>query len=94
MPVLFLISITKIHDPKRYQTYVEQVKPIIEQYGGRYTVESDHLLKSRDWEAEKIVILEFASEEKMNACFSSQAYQRVSHLREGAIESSFIALNP
>jgi len=92
MSLYFVISTTKILDENRYNEYVKRARPILESYGGEYLLQSDNIIASKDWEAEKIVIIRFESKEKLDECFQSPEYQEIVPLREGSIESKFVML--
>lgn len=92
MSLFMVISTTKILDEKNYNEYVKRARPIIESYGGEYLLQSDKFIASKDWEAEKIVIIKFESKEQLDKCFQSPEYQEIIPLREGSIESKFVML--
>lgn len=90
MSLFFVISTTKILDESRYNEYDKRTRPILESYGGDYILQSDDIIASKDWEAEKNVIIRFDSKEKMDECFQSPEYQEIVTLREGSIESRLV----
>lgn len=90
MSLFFVISTTKILDENSYNEYVKRARPILENYGGEYILQSDNIIASKDWEAAKIIIIRFDNKEKMDECFQSPEYQEIVPLREEAIESRFV----
>lgn len=92
MSLFFVISTTKILDESSYNEYTKRARPILESYGGEYLLQSSDIVASKDWTAEKIVIIRFDSKEKMDECFQSPEYQEIVPLREGAIESRFVVV--
>lgn len=92
MSLFMVISTTKILDEKNYNEYVKRARPIIESYGGKYLLQSGKFIASKDWEAEKIVIIKFENKEQLDKCFQSPEYQEIIPLREGSIESKFVML--
>ena len=93
MSLFFVISTTMIVDKDKYNEYVKRAKPILESYGAEYLLQSGNIIAAKDWEAEKIVIIKFASKEKLDECFQSPEYQEIVPLREGSIESRFVMVN-
>ena len=69
----YLIIDIKVYKQADYQKYILKAKNIIEKYGGKYIAKSNKILPlSRNWNPEKIVIIKFDDEGKINQCFSSE----------------------
>ncbi len=41
--IYFIVTVDIIEDKNNYQEYIRQVKPIVEEYGGRYLVRSNKI---------------------------------------------------
>ncbi len=89
MPVYVILDI-EVHDAERYAEYKRQVPAIIEKYGGRYLVRGGPVTALGDWKPERIVILEFPSQEKLQAFVGSPEYQPVLAIRNEATTSRVV----
>jgi uncharacterized protein (DUF1330 family) len=62
-------------------------------YGGRYHVRGGKAVTiAGDWEPERIVIVEFPSMERLQACFASPEYAPLGAIRERATCSRVIVV--
>ncbi len=85
------ICFDKENDKDGYFDYVELVKPIVEKYQGRYIVRSEKITAwNKEWNPDRVIIIEFASREQLEACFSSDEYRKIASLREDAVTSRAI----
>ena len=65
-----------------YDDYIEQVKPIVESYGGEYLARSENVTAlSPLRKPDRVIIVRFQSREKLDACFASDEYRRIMHDR-------------
>ena len=91
--IYFIVS-TKLSDASdlaSYHKYIEQVKPIVESYGGRYLTRSEQITAlGRNWTPERIIIIEFYSRKELDTCFGSKEYLEIVRLREQAVETDAI----
>jgi len=63
-----------------YDDYIEQVKPIVESYGGEYLARSENVTAlSPLRKPDRVIIVRFQSREKLDACFASDEYRRIMH---------------
>ena len=61
MPAYVIFDV-EIRDGERYQNFMSQVKPALEEAGGRYLARGGaHKVHEGDWTPRRIVILEFPS---------------------------------
>jgi uncharacterized protein (DUF1330 family) len=81
-----------VHDEQTYEQYRQEVKPIIERYGGKYVVRagkkfvSDNptsrlLNTSGGWSPDRIIVLHFDSAEQLQSFFDAPEYTDIVHLR-------------
>lgn len=81
-----------VHDEQTYEQYRQEVKPIIERYGGKYVVRagkkfvSDNptsrlLSTSGGWSPDRIIVLHFDSAEQLQSFFDAPEYTDIVHLR-------------
>ncbi|PAV11086.1 hypothetical protein ASJ81_11455 [Methanosarcina spelaei] len=93
MPVYMIIEI-KVIDYELYTKYVEKVPEIIKKYGGRYLVRGDKVLPMfGNWNPERIVIIEFETEEQVRNCFNSAEYLKVAPFRENSTITKSVIVN-
>jgi uncharacterized protein (DUF1330 family) len=93
MPVFFLAEIKEITDDNLYGQYIEKARPIIERYGGEYILRSEQLKPiSGDWDLKRIILIRFASIDKLHGCFQSDEYRKIAHLRENSTVSKAIVI--
>lgn len=86
----YFIVTTYIEKENRdmYEDYIQQVKPIVAQFGGRYLVRTEELAcLSEEWKPDRMIVIEFPSEEQLRACFSSEQYQKIKGKRENSVKS-------
>ena len=93
MSVFFLAAIESITDEKMYNEYIEKTMPIIKKYGGEYVLRSQSLNPiSGDWNVKRIILIRFASNDKIQECFQSNEYKEIAHLRESSTVSKAIVI--
>ncbi len=81
----YLIFSGDIHDDARYQTYAEQVRPLIERAGGRLIIKSSaSQVYEGDWNPPRIIVLEFPSKQAWDSFYFSEAYEPFKEIRHEA----------
>lgn len=71
-----------------YDDYIEKVKPIVEKYGGTYLVRTEKVTSLHPLRTpQRIIIIEFPDREKLDACFSSDEYKKISGARTGSVDA-------
>ena len=71
-----------------YDDYIEQVKPIVESYGGEYLARSENVTAlSPLRKPDRVIIIKFPSREKLDACFASDVYRRIMHDRVDNVDA-------
>lgn len=80
------ISIENKNDRNPYDEYIEKVKPIVENYGGKYIVRSERISNlSGGWNPDRLIIIEFETRKQLDECFSSAEYNSIKGLRESSV---------
>ena len=93
MSVFFMAEITEISNDKLYSEYVEKATPIIAKYGGEYIFRSQRFDPvSGDWDLKRIILIRFASRDKVRECFQSEEYQEIAYLRGRSTVSKAILI--
>jgi uncharacterized protein (DUF1330 family) len=77
----YLIADIEVHNPEMYGRYIQAARPIILVRGGR-TVPF-----AGDWSPARLLIIEFESMDRLQACFGSPEYLRIAPLRENSTRS-------
>ena len=71
-----------------YDVYIEQVKPIVESYGGEYLVRTENVTALSSLRMpDRVIIIRFPSREKLDACFASDEYRRIMHERANSVDA-------
>jgi len=87
----FFIVDTYIYKNKgrgSYDDYIEQVKPIVESYGGEYLVRTENVTALSPLRGpDRVIIIRFPSREKLDACFASDEYRRIMHERANSVDA-------
>jgi len=79
----------EIHDIEPYMQYMASVKPLIEQFGGRYLVRGGEFeVIEGDYQPARIVLLEFPDLDAIEGFYQSSGYQALKQLRESCSSTS------
>ena len=89
MPVYVIID-SKVKDREKYGQYIEQVSPIVARYGGRYHVRSENIRALGSWKPERIIVIEFPTEDHVRDWLTSPEYQAIAPLREEGADTAAI----
>ncbi|PLW66769.1 DUF1330 domain-containing protein [Pseudohalioglobus lutimaris] len=72
----YVVFDVKIYDMKRYQDFMQCIKPTIEAAGGKYLVRGgEHEVIEGDWNPDRLVVFEFPSVNNAEAFYFSDTYQ-------------------
>lgn len=74
-----------------YDDYIQQVKPIVEQYGGLYLVRTEklqNLCQRRN--PQRAIVIRFDTREQLDNCFSSDEYKAIISKRMNSVDSRAI----
>jgi uncharacterized protein (DUF1330 family) len=95
MAVYMMIE-TSVHNPNAvagYAEYMQKVQPMVERHGGRYLVRGGKVTPlAGGWNPEKIVLIEFPSEQSLRQWWDSPEYQAIKRLRETAVTAKAIVV--
>ncbi len=79
----YVIFDVYIRDPNRYQHFMKQVKPALEEAGARYLARGGaHKVYEGDWSPRRIVLLEFPSIAAWESFYYGPVYQGIKSIRE------------
>jgi uncharacterized protein (DUF1330 family) len=85
---VYIIIESRVKDARKYGQYISQVPGIVAKHGGRYLVRGGKVttLLGGRWMPERMIVLEFPSEERVREWLSSPEYQAIAPLREEGAE--------
>jgi uncharacterized protein (DUF1330 family) len=81
MAAYFVIEPKDVVDPAGAEEYNRLVQPMIARWGGRYVARGAETVEG-DWHPRSLVIIEFASLERLKAFYASEEYAPLMALRQ------------
>jgi len=87
---VYMIIDSKVKDKEKYDQYLNQVQPMVEKHGGRYHVRGERIQALGAWRPERIIIIEFPSEEAIRSWLASPEYAAIASLREEGADTQAI----
>ncbi|PLX99551.1 MAG: DUF1330 domain-containing protein [Desulfuromonas sp.] len=87
---IYMIIDSRVKDQDTYQEYIDRVAPIIVTFGGRYHVRGGKIRALGSWNPERIIVLEFPSEERLTECLTSPEYAEIAPLRLAGADAQAI----
>lgn len=89
--IYFIVVINEIKDKAKYEEYIRFVKPIVEEYGGRYLIRSNRVVAlQKEWSPERVIVIEWDTREQLELCFSSHEYKEIVDKRKNSVSSRAI----
>lgn len=90
----YIIAKINVTDMEQYKKYTGVTPGVIKKFGGRFIVRGGETVTLEGpEETSRVVVVEFPSMEKLKEFYYSDDYQAAKKLREGAAETSFIAVD-
>lgn len=87
---VYMIIDSKVKDREKYRQYIDQVSPIVTKYGGRYHVRGEKIRSFGAWKPERIIVIEFPTEDHIQRWLTSPEYAAIAPLREEGAETQAI----
>jgi uncharacterized protein (DUF1330 family) len=89
----YLIVDIDVQDPEGYKEYVKAAPPTLQMYGGRYLARGgpNETLEG-EWQAKRLVILEFADTQKAKAWLNSTEYAPARALRHKYAKTNMVVV--
>ena len=82
MAAYFIVDVKEITDPQLYAEYRKDVNATLELYGGRFLVRGGaYKTVEGTWEAQRLVVVEFADVAAFERWYHSPEYTRILPLR-------------
>ena len=81
----YVIAMMSIHDPKTYKKYTDLTPPIVKRHGGKFLTRGEKVttIEGEEYTA-RMVILEFPSEDHVQAWFADPDYVKAKVWRHAA----------
>jgi uncharacterized protein (DUF1330 family) len=90
---VYMIIDSKVRNKDKYQQYIDQVSLIITKYGGRYHVRGENIRAFGSWRPERIIVIEFPTENHVQDWLTSPEYKAIAPLREEGAETQAILVD-
>ena len=90
---VYMIIDSKVKDGGKYRQYIDQVSLIVTKYGGRYHVRGGEIRPLGDWKPERIIVLEFPTEDHIKKWLGSPEYKAIAPLREEGASTQAILVD-
>jgi uncharacterized protein (DUF1330 family) len=89
----YLIADTQITDHQTYDEYKRNVALTVGKFGGRFLVRGGkHELLEGNWQAHRLVVIEFPSMEALKSWYSSPEYAPLLAMRQPAATVHLLAV--
>lgn len=89
----YVLGSVSVHDPQGYRAYTSQVQATLDPFQGRFVVRAGvHETLEGEFEADRLVLIEFPSMEQARGWYDSEAYQAILPIRHGNSSARFITL--
>ncbi|MDJ0788293.1 MAG: DUF1330 domain-containing protein [Myxococcota bacterium] len=93
MSAFFLFDNLEVTDPQKLDEYVQAVRPVVEEFGGRYRVVGGCATTLEgDWGPAYPVMIEFEGVEQARAWYDSDAYRELKALRQSAVKCNAVLI--
>jgi uncharacterized protein (DUF1330 family) len=91
--VAYVIFDVDIGDPKRYQEFMNGVKPALEAGGAKYLARGGaHMVYEGDWQPRRIVLLEFPSVAAWESFYNGATYQELKSVRDACSSARLVSV--
>jgi uncharacterized protein (DUF1330 family) len=90
---VYMIIDSNVRNKDKYQQYIDQVSLIVTKYGGRYHVRSENIRALGSWRPERIIVVEFPTENHVQDWLTSPEYKAIAPLREEGAETQAILVD-
>ena len=90
---VYMIIDSKVKDEDKYRQYIDQVSSTVKKYGGRYHVRGGEIKSLATWKPERIILIEFPTEDHIQRWLASPEYKAIAPLREEGAETQAIVVN-
>ncbi len=89
----YVVFDVEILDAARYQDFMKQVKPALDEAGARYLARGGaHKVYEGDWTPRRIVILEFPSVDAWESFYYGPVYQGLKAIRDECSSARLVSV--
>lgn len=89
----YVIFDVEIRDPERYQDFMRQVKPALDDAGAKYLARGGaHKVYEGDWTPRRIVLLEFPSVAAFESFYQGPVYQGLKAIRDECSSARLVSV--
>ncbi len=89
----YVIYDVDIRDPGPYAEFMNQVKPVVERFGGRYLARGGaHEVLEGTWRPRRLVLFEFPDMASARALFTSADYAPLKALRQSCSDGDVVVV--
>ena len=93
MPAYLIAALTELTDPTGFEEYRTKVRPLIDQYGGRYLAAGAPETREGGGHPLVAAVIEFPSMERLQAFYDAAEYQDLKALRQRASRGHLLFLD-
>ena len=87
----YIVADIDVKDPSEYKNYSQQAPATVEKYGGKFIVRGGQPeTLEGNWQAKRIVIIEFSSAEQAKNWYNSPEYQAIIGIRQHSTNSNIL----
>lgn len=87
----YIVADIEVTNPEEYRRYTQQVQATIDKHGGKFLVRGgQHETIEGDWQAKRVVIIEFPSVEQAKVWYNSPEYSAIAGIRQHSSISRII----
>jgi uncharacterized protein (DUF1330 family) len=91
--VAYVLGSVGVHDPEGYRAYTSQVQATLDPFQGRFVVRAGaYETLEGEFEADRLVLIEFPTIEQARGWYASEAYQAILPIRHANSRARFITL--
>ncbi len=89
----YVLANLEVKNPEDYQEYVRRNSLIVPRYGGRFVARGGTCdVLEGDWDAYRVVLIEFPDCEAARAWYNSPEYQEILPIRHGNAQTHTLAI--
>lgn len=87
----YVVSMTSVHDAETYRSHTDRTPPIVRRHGGKFLTRGEDLtcVEGQDYGG-RLVLLEFPSEQHVEAWFNDPDYQEAMEFRHRSSTMNYL----
>ena len=77
----------------QYDEYIQQVKPIVENFGGEYLARTEHITSLHPQRRpQRVILIRFPSRQALDDCFGSEVYRNIMKKRMDSVDARAVVV--